>query len=322
MAPETTYLEFSDDKSHKFYEVTLDGVEVTIRYGRIGDGGNTSTKVYATEEQAKTEATKAITGKVKKGYAPAVVGDREKRPILQGVARFNHLKRTAWTPILEMREDSPLASKYLGKPWLNPNDPGILCSSCGQPKSCHLQLNLQDVPTELQNQLGQGLIQVMVCDSEDCADVVEGSEHIRLIQIEAATNPSAPTNSSAANQGDRSNQVYQIVGWQPFDDYPTAEEAQDAHNTDYGEEGEEALFFTWEGERRKQDKLGGWPCFWQHFDGYPNCPVCQQPMQFLYLFGRSPLDDPYELMLASDCPISLFQCRVHPDQFATHMDAF
>ena len=39
--PQTTYLELSEDSgsAHKFYEVTVDGAEMSIRYGRIGDPG-------------------------------------------------------------------------------------------------------------------------------------------------------------------------------------------------------------------------------------------------------------------------------------------
>lgn len=36
---ERTYLELSEDASHKFYEVAVEGTRLTIRYGRIGDNG-------------------------------------------------------------------------------------------------------------------------------------------------------------------------------------------------------------------------------------------------------------------------------------------
>jgi predicted DNA-binding WGR domain protein len=47
-----TYLELSEDDgvSHKFYEVTVDGCDMTIRYGRIGQHGQVSTKTFATVE--------------------------------------------------------------------------------------------------------------------------------------------------------------------------------------------------------------------------------------------------------------------------------
>ncbi|GAB4135116.1 MAG: DUF1963 domain-containing protein [Cyanobacteria bacterium J069] len=68
---ETVYLELSDGQSHKFYEVTTEGVEVVIRFGRIGTAGQTARATYDTPEQAQTAATKKLSEKRKKGYAPA-----------------------------------------------------------------------------------------------------------------------------------------------------------------------------------------------------------------------------------------------------------
>lgn len=64
----SVYLELSDGQSHKFYEVRVDGAAVTIRYGRIGTAGQSSTSTYATAEKAQTEATKKINEKLRKGY--------------------------------------------------------------------------------------------------------------------------------------------------------------------------------------------------------------------------------------------------------------
>jgi predicted DNA-binding WGR domain protein len=82
-AEEKTYLELSEAGagSHKFYEVTIAGKEVTIRFGRIGDTGQTSTKTYPTEEKAKADAAKKIQEKMRKGYEPAVMGVRQKRAV-------------------------------------------------------------------------------------------------------------------------------------------------------------------------------------------------------------------------------------------------
>lgn len=80
---ETTYLELSEAEgsTHKFYEVTIEGVETRIRFGRIGEAGQTQTKIHATPEKAKAEADKKIKEKLKKGYELAVPGVRQKRPI-------------------------------------------------------------------------------------------------------------------------------------------------------------------------------------------------------------------------------------------------
>ncbi|MBY8878740.1 WGR domain-containing protein [Actinacidiphila acidipaludis] len=81
--PTTTYLELSEEGngSHKFYEVVRDGTEVTITFGRIGEPGQTRTTAYATAQQAEAEAAKKIGAKVRKGYAPAVRGVRQRRAV-------------------------------------------------------------------------------------------------------------------------------------------------------------------------------------------------------------------------------------------------
>lgn len=60
--------EFDDGKSSKFWEIQLDGDSFTVRYGRLGTDGQTSTKVYADAEAAQKEADKLIQSKTKKGY--------------------------------------------------------------------------------------------------------------------------------------------------------------------------------------------------------------------------------------------------------------
>ncbi|BAY99550.1 WGR domain-containing protein [Tolypothrix tenuis PCC 7101] len=83
MAEEKTYLELSEanEGSHKFYEVIIKDTEVTIRYGRIGDSGQTQKKTYPTPDKAKAEANKKIKEKLAKGYEPAVMGVRQKRSV-------------------------------------------------------------------------------------------------------------------------------------------------------------------------------------------------------------------------------------------------
>ncbi|MGI8503643.1 MAG: WGR domain-containing protein, partial [Hassallia sp.] len=83
MAEEKTYLELSeaDGGSHKFYEVVINDTQVTIRYGRTGDSGQTQTKTYPDRDKAKADASKKINEKLKKGYELAVIGVREKRAV-------------------------------------------------------------------------------------------------------------------------------------------------------------------------------------------------------------------------------------------------
>ncbi|MEV7615451.1 WGR domain-containing protein [Streptomyces sp. NPDC089799] len=83
MARETTYLELSQDGggAHKFYEVTVDGTDVSVRYGRIGAAGQLQSSSFATAEKARAAAAKKIGEKVRKGYAPAVQGQRAARAV-------------------------------------------------------------------------------------------------------------------------------------------------------------------------------------------------------------------------------------------------
>ena len=83
MGQEHWYLELSEDSgsSHKFYEVTVEDTELTIRYGRIGDSGQSSKKTFESFEKAKSEAEKKVKEKKRSGYAEAVKGQRQKRAI-------------------------------------------------------------------------------------------------------------------------------------------------------------------------------------------------------------------------------------------------
>ncbi|MEE1931091.1 WGR domain-containing protein [Streptomyces sp. TRM 70351] len=78
-----TYLELSQDGggAHKFYEVTVDGTVVTVRYGRIGAPGQTQTTSFPTPQKARAAAERKVGEKVRKGYAPAVEGQRAPRPV-------------------------------------------------------------------------------------------------------------------------------------------------------------------------------------------------------------------------------------------------
>lgn len=83
---ETTYLELSQEVgAHKFYQVVVDGNNMTITYGRIGTDGTTSTKDCGSEAGAIKEAAKKVKAKKSKGYEIAVKGVRKKRAITRRV---------------------------------------------------------------------------------------------------------------------------------------------------------------------------------------------------------------------------------------------
>jgi predicted DNA-binding WGR domain protein len=60
--------EFVEGKSSKFWEISRDGCDVTVRFGRIGANGQTQTKTFADETKAEAHLNKLIDEKVGKGY--------------------------------------------------------------------------------------------------------------------------------------------------------------------------------------------------------------------------------------------------------------
>jgi predicted DNA-binding WGR domain protein len=63
--------EFSDGKSNKFWEIEINGSQVTTTWGRIGSTGQTKTKDYSTGDKAQAEYDKLVSEKTTKGYVEA-----------------------------------------------------------------------------------------------------------------------------------------------------------------------------------------------------------------------------------------------------------
>ena len=60
--------EFSAGRSHKFWEISAVGTEVTVHFGRIGTVGQTQVKSLADAAAAGQYVDKLIGQKLKKGY--------------------------------------------------------------------------------------------------------------------------------------------------------------------------------------------------------------------------------------------------------------
>ena len=60
--------EFIEGTSSKFWEITNNNREVTVRYGRIGSNGQTQTKSFTSDAAANTHALQQINSKLAKGY--------------------------------------------------------------------------------------------------------------------------------------------------------------------------------------------------------------------------------------------------------------
>src|SRR5262249_33559798 len=60
--------QYSDAKSHKFWNIEVTGTSFTVTYGKVGSAGQTQTRTFATAEKSQAEADKLIREKLKKGY--------------------------------------------------------------------------------------------------------------------------------------------------------------------------------------------------------------------------------------------------------------
>jgi cell wall assembly regulator SMI1/predicted DNA-binding WGR domain protein len=60
--------EFKEGSSDKFWEVTMSGNALTVRFGRIGSAGQEKSKTFATPAMAQKEQDKLIAEKQGKGY--------------------------------------------------------------------------------------------------------------------------------------------------------------------------------------------------------------------------------------------------------------
>lgn len=80
----TRRFEFEEGGSSKFWEVSVDGSEMTVCYGRIGTSGQTKAKGFASGDAAQKEADKLVLEKTKKGYQE--VGAAASAPMAKPVA--------------------------------------------------------------------------------------------------------------------------------------------------------------------------------------------------------------------------------------------
>lgn len=62
------YFEFVEGSSSKFWEISVTGVDVMVRFGRIGSDGQTRTKSFSDESAAQNHAVNLIEEKTGKGY--------------------------------------------------------------------------------------------------------------------------------------------------------------------------------------------------------------------------------------------------------------
>ncbi|AFZ25076.1 hypothetical protein Cylst_2883 [Cylindrospermum stagnale PCC 7417] len=330
------YLEFSDSKSHKFYEVVVKGTEVTINYGRIGAQGQFSTNTYSTVEKARLAASKKVNEKLKKGYVQTV---KNKRNLLEhkdlDISQFIH---PAWKPIVREGDDSLLSSKFGGRPWLAENESWPTCPCCGESSmQLFFQLNLSELPEPVKSEYGTGLIQMFHCLPGDCEGILKPAQVYYgrtaypipnvLIRMISATSEAAipPLPMIYGEKYGVNFPAKTIIAWQEVADYPELEDLvalvygwDQLGNETLEDEVIERLGFEDLDDfcdsitPLEGDKLGGYPVWVQGME-CPGCPICQEPMrQVFQLASQDNL--PYSF---GDLGTGhVLQCKSHQHEFA------
>jgi predicted DNA-binding WGR domain protein len=85
------YFEYQDEKSSKFWEITIEGITLKTRYGKIGTTGQTTEKVFADEASAQKEYAKLVKEKTSKGYVEvfAVASETTIEEVLALIDSYN-----------------------------------------------------------------------------------------------------------------------------------------------------------------------------------------------------------------------------------------
>jgi len=76
----TRLFHFQDDKSDKFWQITVEGSSHTVHFGRRGTTGQAQTKDFGSDAEAQKSAEKLIAEKVKKGYLEEAEGAATSAP--------------------------------------------------------------------------------------------------------------------------------------------------------------------------------------------------------------------------------------------------
>lgn len=210
-------------------------------------------------------------------------------------------RRDAWRPLCEDGDGPAIASKFAGTPWMGPGEQWPCCGCCGRPMDLFLQLNLPELPRELDGRFGDGLLQLFYCrhtaSDGDCRgegyDPFTDCQHVRVVQ------PDAAASRCEVPPGLGYYSPRTIVGWNRIDDYPRWSEATALgltvhRDSDRREHWIECPEIGLVSERFQEgtdlddvircdgsDKLAGWPCWIQDVE-YPQCPRCLRPMELVF----------------------------------------
>jgi uncharacterized protein YwqG len=208
-------------------------------------------------------------------------------------------RRPAWKPIVEEGDGPATVSKFCGTPWIGPDASWPECGHCKKPLPLFLQIDLGDLPEELGQRFGTGLLQLFYCTRDDCQGYGGWEPFADDLSRVRVVRPTSPGLMISVPQQDGHLPAKQIVGWTCFTDLPNPQEHDElglkyTYNFDAGTLRFECPELGFDHTNRMNDcpaeeiaiseqgdKLAGWPAWVQNVE-YPHCPCCGRRMVHVF----------------------------------------
>jgi hypothetical protein len=224
---------------------------------------------------------------------------------------LREFERPAWIPQVSFRAGEITSSKLGGTPFIKQTEEWPHCVVCSRPLELFLQLNSQDLPSEMAHRFS-GLLQVFLCvtngySTGTCARGYEGFSSASMLRLcESVGQPryQRPPFEDAFIEG-------VIESWQRRADLPSLQEVQ-ALGIKLSDRQETLMIDPGERFAGPGEKLGGWPDWPQNVE-YVACPRCKQRMDVIFQFGDHGTL-PHCFMDGGTAWVS--QCAKHPDVLA------
>jgi uncharacterized protein YwqG len=236
-------------------------------------------------------------------------------------------RRPAWKPAVENGDGPQTVSKFSGMPWVSVEDAWPSCRRCGQPLQLILQLNLHELPKELCQPFGTGLLQLFYCCRDECQGFGGWEPFTDDLNRVRVVHPQGTGLTSDIPDQKGYFPAKRITGWTRFIDLPKPCEHEElglryTYNFKAGtvkveceelglvfEEIDDGHLAEAIANSELGDKLAGWLAWIQNVE-YPHCPRCRRRMVHVFQVDSG---DNVPFMFGDAGCGQITQCPEHKD---------
>ena len=252
------------------------------------------------------------------------MNQNEVRRAFEGWRQAN--SRPSWKPITEDRDGTILDSKFSGRPWLADGELWPACPGCRRSMQLFLQLNLSQLPAELNGRFGTGWLQLFYCVTEDCEAMMDNWEPFSQGKLVRVVQPLHGEGENVAAPEEHFT-PRTIVSWERHDDFPDDSDHEDLglkyrcrRNTvdvRWQDGGVELKGLHYDEIAKLSnalpgDKLAGWSA-WSQGNELPRCPECDELMEFVFQIDSN---DHLPFMFGDLGRGHVTQCPIHREVVA------